>query len=291
MEGHAGNPLIYYPVALLIGFFPWSVLAIPGCLWVARQRGSHGYSWAYKFLLAWIAVYVGAFSLASTKLPNYVTPTYPAIALLCGHFLSIWPLRCEQPAAWWPRWSSAVLIVVGLAMLIAIPIAAHQFLPGDSWLAWIGLIPVCGGTIMLVQCLRHRIPAAMRQLAISAVAWTIGLFGLVAPRVSDHQQFEQLLVHAARDAEQVSLMSYGVHEPSWVFYAGQPIRFLPADAVSEAAEQLRKEQILLITSEPYHARLLTELPPDVQVLAEVPYFLRSERLLLIGHRERRISRK
>ena len=46
-------------------------------------------------VLSWIAVWVGFFSLAGTKLPSYVVPAYPALALVTGSFRRSLAARAE----------------------------------------------------------------------------------------------------------------------------------------------------------------------------------------------------
>ena len=74
-EGHSGG-LGFYPLAILAGFFPWSVFALPTMIGVVRSwRRSDDYATraALILLIGWCVIWVGAFSLAKTKLPSYVT--------------------------------------------------------------------------------------------------------------------------------------------------------------------------------------------------------------------------
>ena len=83
MEGHSGPPILFYVVAIMVGFFPWSILTIPAGMQIysdyatATERQKRGVVLA----LCWIGVYIGVFSIARTKLPSYVTPCYPALAM------------------------------------------------------------------------------------------------------------------------------------------------------------------------------------------------------------------
>ena len=45
---------------------------------------------AYRFLLTWIATYLLFFTLAATKLPNYVLPIVVPCAVLTARFLERW---------------------------------------------------------------------------------------------------------------------------------------------------------------------------------------------------------
>src|SRR5882724_8048523 len=91
MEGHHGT-VFYYPLAILVGFFPWSVFAVPlgiDTVLQLRRRDRHvvgtlrapstdngtrsvpatyGLHAGYLLAVCWVGVYVGLFSLARTKL-------------------------------------------------------------------------------------------------------------------------------------------------------------------------------------------------------------------------------
>jgi 4-amino-4-deoxy-L-arabinose transferase-like glycosyltransferase len=86
-ENHGGG-LWFYPLAVAAGFFPWSIFLVPMFLGIDRRLSKpHPMSTALVFLLCWVGVQIGIFSLVSTKLPSYVTPCFPALALCCGYYL------------------------------------------------------------------------------------------------------------------------------------------------------------------------------------------------------------
>ena len=157
MEGHSGPPILFYIGAILVGFFPWSVLTVPVALQIRRSLirqqqvqsdpqvdSSEQQRPAIILLLCWVGVYIGLFSLAKTKLPSYVTPCYPALALLFGHFLNSWQREAKLSVGW-IKVGLAHWIILGAAMVIGLPVAAHTWLPGSQWLGIIGTIPLVGG--------------------------------------------------------------------------------------------------------------------------------------------------
>ncbi|WP_062311255.1 glycosyltransferase family 39 protein [Polynucleobacter sinensis] len=79
------GPIYYFIPLLLLGFLPW-VVQIPGSVgqaWRERNREfSHGW-----LLVCWFAVILGFFSVSQSKLPGYIIPIFPALALIVGHRL------------------------------------------------------------------------------------------------------------------------------------------------------------------------------------------------------------
>ncbi|MEH1768687.1 MAG: glycosyltransferase family 39 protein [Nostoc sp.] len=86
VEGNSG-PVWYYLLELLKYGFPW-LLFLPGGLYLAWKERHH--TWGSLVLLGTI-IYLGTISLMRTKLPWYVMPVYPFLALAIGaRFSEIW---------------------------------------------------------------------------------------------------------------------------------------------------------------------------------------------------------
>jgi 4-amino-4-deoxy-L-arabinose transferase-like glycosyltransferase len=89
VENHAG-PSWYYILELLKYGFPW-LLFLP--LAFKRVWQNRSLSWA-KLVLVWSGIYLTAISLMATKLPWYILPLYPALALAVGAQLAqFWESR------------------------------------------------------------------------------------------------------------------------------------------------------------------------------------------------------
>src|SRR5258706_3941403 len=145
MEGHRGGPW-YYPLAMLVGCFPWSIFAIPLALETFhRLRFRDKQADGYLFATCWVCVWVGVFSIAKTKLPSYVTPCYPALALLGGCFVQNLQQRTLVIHRYWPAVSLLTLAIAGNALMLGIALAAKKYLPGETNFAIIGLIHVIAG--------------------------------------------------------------------------------------------------------------------------------------------------
>lgn len=79
VENHQGPPW-YYVLEILKYAWPW-LLFLPGGVKLAWEN--RNLSWA-KLALVWGGAYLVAISMMSTKLPWYVLPIYPALALMIG---------------------------------------------------------------------------------------------------------------------------------------------------------------------------------------------------------------
>lgn len=285
MEGHSGS-ILYYPGAILVGFFPWSVFAVPlaidTVLQLRRRERIHA---GYLLAVCWIGVYVGLFSLARTKLPSYVTPSYPALALLVGDYNDRWSRQAAAVAGGWLYAAFGCLSVTGIGVLVAVPLAAQRYqLAGEEWLGLIGLMPLVGGAACLGLAAVRNHHAAAAVFGASAVTLAVLIFALGAQRIDEHQT-NQVVLAAASHGSQVA--AYKILEPSWVFYLRRPIQELRAQPQVSLQQQLaiflhESQDHCVITTRSRLKELPNSVPPDIVILAETKLFLKDESLVLLG---------
>ena len=304
MEGHAGAPF-YYPLTILVGLFPWSVLLVPIILETySGLRRNNKHRAGYVLALCWIGVYVGIFTLARTKLPSYVTPCYPALALLVGRTIQCWVEGRTTDRLLWPRLSCASLASVGVLLMIALPWIAGRYLPGEQWLGALGCIPLTGGVACWWCIERRRFLISASMMASTATLFTTALLGGVADRVSRHQQNDILLAKIEQLDGPIELSAFGLLEPSWIFYGQRQINELHASGAAVwlgqwietdgrwhpkppqglgdvAAKSGETKETLIITTDRHLERLESGLASPVEILADVPLFLKRDRLLLV----------
>lgn len=82
ISSHSG-PFYYYIGVLLLGFFPW-VAMLPAGLYRGIKRRLEPESGLYLLCAIWFLFVLIFFSIARTKLPNYIFPLFPASAILAG---------------------------------------------------------------------------------------------------------------------------------------------------------------------------------------------------------------
>jgi len=283
MEGHSG-PIVYYVFALMLGFLPWSLFVGPTLLGAVRRiRRRDPWRPGLIFAVCWLGVYVGVFSLARTKLPNYITPAYPAAALLTACYVYHLSRGTALSSRRWAGFGATAMGVMGLAILIGMPVAASIFLPGKEWLGAVGLILLAGAGASWTLFRRERLQAATCVYAAAALTFATVLFGFAAPEADQRRVELQLLDTIAARSPDARILTYGPLEPSWTFYAGRPIRELNASDPDElAAELTRTADTYLITTEERYETLQPDLPPELTILDRRPRFLRPGQMVLVG---------
>jgi hypothetical protein len=105
-----GGPIYYFLVVVLVGALPWTLAAINVWWHAALEAGRRNLPDA--LLASWVLVPVVFFSFSGSKLPGYVLPIFPALALLA----SCWP-KPERRGHWLRI--ALVIFVIFLALLAA----------------------------------------------------------------------------------------------------------------------------------------------------------------------------
>ncbi len=125
LESHGGPYLLalpYYLPVVAFGFMPW-ILHVPGALYSVVSGGQGG-GRARSVLVPWIVLPVVGFSLVATRLPHYVLPVWPALAVAVAGTLEAARrgALCATGRLWlrrgvWLYCPLTLLILVGGAVL------------------------------------------------------------------------------------------------------------------------------------------------------------------------------
>ena len=197
----------------------------------------------FRFLLCWFGAYLVFFSVAATKLPNYVLPLYPALAILTARFLARW-LTGELTL---PRWvmptATAGLgltaVVIASGMLVAsgavnVLRPGARLFPGLEWWAPIGLVPLGAAVVMGLALRANDRARFVRVMAVSAVVLT-ALIAAFLPRVIDKQKAARELVRESGvddPSRDVRLAQFHWFQPSLVFYSQREVAELKSPEVA-----------------------------------------------------------
>ncbi len=215
---HPGAVWYYLPV-LLAGFFPWSGLLVPGVFrnppWASR---------ANLFVLLWWLLPLLFFSLAGSKLPGYILPCVPPLAILIGRAAD--QLANESPTP--ERYLSSR--IVGLVGLVLAALIATM----PAWLffrlhepLWRSAIPVAVWAVIVMLLVSRRIGAdpagAFRLLRIGGAGLLL-LVAFVAPPLVERSESGRSFFKAAMGRE---VLAWGTWRTAWVagyFYNDGKVR-------------------------------------------------------------------
>jgi 4-amino-4-deoxy-L-arabinose transferase-like glycosyltransferase len=167
----------YFVQWFVLGFIPWIIawaVTLPRSVREAPVY-ANGFSWA-RFCLVYAAFIFVFFSASGSKLPSYILPMFPALALVLGYELT----RLSPRAL---MWIASPLAVGGLVALAAyavawdglVPKLASEQTPADIFRAfgpWVfaAVAVYAAGGIAAFFLFRNGSPAA-RTLGIAALAF------------------------------------------------------------------------------------------------------------------------
>ena len=218
-EAH-GAPPGYYFLLFWVTFWPGSVFAGLATPMVWKTRSEPG----ARFLLAWLVPSWLVFEAVMTKLPHYVLPLYPAVAILIAGILDRGVLSKERwlvrGAIWWFLFPAIIATAVPIAFIVfggdlglmAWPFAAAAMIFG--LFAW-WLYEVDGAERSLLRGM-----VASVLMAITVYAVTVPSLPSLFPSSMIADEIR------ATDCPQPRVAStYAYQEPSLVFLLGTGTRF------------------------------------------------------------------
>jgi 4-amino-4-deoxy-L-arabinose transferase-like glycosyltransferase len=295
MDQHSG-PFYYYLVALPVMFAPWSAFLL-AVLWYGA-RGTNRESdlsrdtRSHRFLGCWFLAYLIVFSSAATKLPNYIFPLYPALAILTARFLIAW----RDQALLVPRWvmaaGAAALALVGVVAIGGLLVANATF-PGLGIWAVAGVIPLAGAAAMARALQRDNRDRVVLATAVTCVLF-VGVLVTFPGEVVDQQKAPRELVRTSGadnpDRDQ-RLAAYGWFQPSVVYYTGREVAVLESPAAVEAFLAVPTPGYLFVPEPVWQEQFAARVRFPLRVAARHHDFLEKCDVLVISNETRETARR
>jgi 4-amino-4-deoxy-L-arabinose transferase-like glycosyltransferase len=225
-ETHGAPPGLYL-ILFFVTFFPASILAglAAPAVWAVRREP------VARFLLAWLVPSWIVFELVVTKLPHYVMPLYPAIAILIAGAVETKVLS-HRP--WLVRgviWWFLVPIIVSIVAVVG-AIVIERDLVLFAWPFFAAAV-VCG---LFAWQLYDDDGAehAFVWATAASVLMTIGIYAVVVPALTPAFPSVALaeVLHDSNCQDPVAA-SVGFEAPSLVFLAGTKTHFTDAAGAAD----------------------------------------------------------
>jgi 4-amino-4-deoxy-L-arabinose transferase-like glycosyltransferase len=232
-NGHGAIPG-YYLALVWATFWPGSLLLLPAAWLAWRERREP----ATLFLIAWAVPFWIALELVPTKLPNYLLPVFPALALLAGR--ALYEGRALPRVAW--RLGACLWAATTLAIAVALavaPIALRQALDFAGLVVALVAILYAARAVPLLWRGPDR-SLALRAALLAVVVLPAG-FAIVVPRLDPlwlSRGAARLIASRAPPGTAVTAVGYA--EPSLAFLLGTGTRFArPIVAAQSVADSPR----------------------------------------------------
>jgi len=276
---HRDGPFWYFLPIMLIGMLPWTWLAMEGLRDAWQARPPTGAFSPERFLLIWSAVIFGFFSVSGSKLPAYVLPLVPALALLIGLRMS------RLSAAETLRRVVPAVILAGTALFVANELVekiheSQSVYPlYERYAGWIEAAAVIqlatASCFALMQRLTRARILLFALLMLFSVQLVVTGFESLSPLRSAYAMARTIHPHLKPGTR---VFSVGRYDQSLPPYLGQavvlvaytdelafglthePDRWLPSLAEFESEWRSVPSAIAIMTPEAYHSFVSHGLP-------------------------------
>jgi len=213
----------YFLPVFLLGIFPWVAVALKSLLrpeFSSRSRGMAGFD-AERFLWTFALVVFMFFSAGQSKLPSYILPMMPVVAILAGRKLAT--EGYHRVDAWLLAIMALALLLTGwqINLLASDSISADMYLAYRPWIfAGAGLYVVAALLANLVRRLRTTHIATIGLLALLAAQVVLLGFQSLAASRSSHELARSIRANVPEGTEIFALASY---PQSLAFYMKQTL--------------------------------------------------------------------
>lgn len=170
------KPNWYFIPVYLLGALPWTFMLLHALGKAWRREAGAGFQNS-RLLAIWVVLTFAFFSVSDSKLPPYIVPILPAMALLGGRYLPELSRRAVL------RHVGAMCIVLPLLMGLVMYVErtyddASSAAMVDGFLTWVliaGALQIAATIAGFVLCRANRITAGLYSLAIGGMICTYGL--------------------------------------------------------------------------------------------------------------------
>ncbi len=251
------QPFWYYIPVFLVSVLPWVVFAVCAVLNAGRscvkailppdpddnedvqESDVEADPWLPRYLLLWIAIPIVFFSISQSKLPGYILPAIPPVAVLTADYLN---RRRSALGPWRLRLHALICGVLPGAAMLA-PWRMLKVTPSTTLVAGIGLLMAVVAVGVVVAVRRGGLPF-LRIATLVPVVLALGFLLRPAARVIDQansaravaaeldilkapQELPLAIFEAKRDIE------YGLN-----FYRNRPVTRYERDGIPGEAHIL-----------------------------------------------------
>lgn len=241
-ESH-GAPPGYYLLLFPVLFWPGSLLVVRYLPSMWQRRGED----AVRFLFAWLIPAWIVFELVPTKLPHYVMPFFPAIALLCAAGMSQPQAGDIRPGRLRRLYAGLVTVlwcVAALLLALGVPLLPAWFGHLRPW----HLLPLVGGLLALRgawKLWKGLPPLTVLPLLLLGALLILPLtFADILPRTDIAWPSRQVArILAGQPAGK--LISAGFGEPSLPFLTGTSTRLTDVQGAATLLDDASYRYLLL----------------------------------------------
>lgn len=250
-EAHREAAWWVFFALLAAGSVPWLGVLVQSLALGARRDGNERFR-PRLLLLVWVAFIVLFFTKSHSKLPGYILPVFPGVALLVANYLEAGTRRSRMLTA-------ALAALLGAALLATVPFMlkfAHHagedklYAAYQPWVLAAGLVLLIGGSLAMLYTRHMQRDLTVLVLAIAGFASTelmMAGFEPIAQMRAGTRLMPALEAAGAMDPA-VKVYSVNWYDQSLTFYLRRTVTLV--DYTDEFAFGLEQQPQLSIPTIP-----------------------------------------
>lgn len=226
------QPIYFFPLVVFFGSFPWSLVFLASAWQALKNRRELFNDRLRLFSWLWVLWPILFFSFSGSKLPGYILPLFPALALLIGDKLeAVWEENSRE------RWGKLIL-PTGLWIALA---ALGVFVVGrEEWrLSYRAILPLAIAVLLIATVYLLAWRFRNGQTATLALPFCLAGIVVVAAHtffsvLGNRESLSNLAQIAARSAiPDEKLIFYVNADHAFDFYAADlPLRDTKSELVT-----------------------------------------------------------
>jgi 4-amino-4-deoxy-L-arabinose transferase-like glycosyltransferase len=189
------QPIYFYLVVLILGLMPWTAIAVRALVdaiqisiaeWKVRHNPQRylGHTRAGdafpEFLVLWALFPIVFFSFSGSKLPGYILPSIPPLAILTGDYL--FRIRRAGMQSWLLYLHAGLTGLVTFVLLLCPQYMVYQrIVPAAKTFAWTAVLGVLAALLIVFVVRRYGVRHVRTATLIPLAGLLFFLMGLNGP--------------------------------------------------------------------------------------------------------------
>ncbi len=240
-----GGPFYYYIGVLVIGFFPWAAF-LPYSLYRAFKERKDNAERLQLFSSVWFLFVLIFFSIARTKLPNYIFPLIPPASIMAGLYATgLLENKAKKHGLYALIFISAMLALLSF-MLPQFKNINNAYVPANN-LYYLGGFFILAAMLSIAAFLRPS--SAIYGLGAVTIALLVFLRLNVLPpaNIMLQKTLYDYSIYAKQLDKGVALATYELNKPSIAFYSEKKIYRIEKRNACDIKELKKLGDFIVIT--------------------------------------------